>query len=155
MSLQVQGRIQQAPIFNTDGSINAGSVGLFAVGPCGADDVAIRRAATVKISTALQHHQYSTVAVQVPSRAALQDNKKRKGKAVADREEAGEDGDGDDNNDAPEDEAERAAAEVHKFYPMKESPQALRCEHIFNYWYFTFMAESTLFAGTYPPEFIL
>ncbi len=125
MSLQFQGRIQEAPIFNTDGSINAGCVGLFAVGPCGADDVAIRRAATVKISTALQHHQYLTA----PSSVATQvNNKKRGGKTVrvVDREKRVEDSD--DNHDAPEDEAEGATAEVNKFYPMKASPQALRCE---------------------------
>ena len=126
MSLQFQGRIQEAPIFNTDGSINAGCVGLFAVGPCGADDVAIRRAATVKISTALQHHHPYLTA---PSSVATQvNNKKRGGKTVrvVDREKRVEDSD--DNHDAPEDEAEGATAEVNKFYPMKASPQALRCE---------------------------
>ncbi len=128
MSLQFQGRIQEAPIFNTDGSINAGCVGLFAVGPCGADDVAIRRAATVKISTALQHHHpYLTAPSSVATQVAQVNKKKRGGKAVrvAAREERVEDSD--DNHDAP-DEAEGATAEVNKFYPMKASPQALRCE---------------------------
>ena len=125
VSLQVQGRVQVAPIFNGDGLINAGRVGLFAVGPpSGAGDIAIRRAATVKISTALQHHHSSTVA-HVRSHAT-QDKRKRKKKA--DREEV------EDDDDAPEDEeAESVAAEMNKFYPMKEPPQALRCEHIRNY----------------------
>jgi hypothetical protein len=123
VSLQVKGRVQVAPIINADGLINAGSVGLFAVGPpSGAGDIGIRRAATVKISTALQHHHSSTVVAHVRSHAT-QDMKKKKKRA--DREEVE-----DDNHSAPEDEeAESVTADVNKFYPMKEPPQALRCEH--------------------------
>lgn len=137
LAVQVQGRLQVAPIFNDQCMINTASVGLFAVGGYhdNGGSVVFPMNSTVKISTPLPHHPSVKKTASTVSRVQVHVRKQR-GNAARKKKKSkkGEEPDDDDDENDTSGETEQkekseetsGAVAEWKLYPMIQSPQPLK-----------------------------
>ena len=132
VAVQVQGRLQVAPIFNNRCILNPGCVGLFAVGGFHDGDTVgpvIPMNSTVKISAPLLHHpsaKRTPTTSRVPrvQRAKAAKGKKKstsRGRAASENDIRG----AESEHEEISVETTAAVAEW-KFYPMMESPKPFK-----------------------------